>query len=360
MWGVVAGLSTVAGPVVGGLVVGTLGWPWVFLVNVPVGVVGIVLALLLVPDHRLGAVHRFDLPGTVLACLALTAISFGLLEGERYHWGTVAGPVTIPRLLVAGVVLAAAFVALQRIERREPLVPLRLFRNRNFSLANAVMLCFGVAMAGLMLPLTLYLQSVLGLSPGGAGIVLAVASFSSGVAAPFVDRVGDRVGRRTLLVFGLLAYAGGLAVVAVQVGAGAGPWQFSPALAVAGVGIACVFVLMAKLAVGDLEPALAGAGSGVFNTTRQVGAVVGGAAVGALLQNRIHAALPGLGDGPVVTGDAAAVFRAGFAAALRETAVLPLAVSVVAVLCALALTPVREAGENLVRSGPGIRHHRPD
>lgn len=392
VWGMVAGLSTVAGPLLGGVVIDALGWQWIFLVNLPVGVLVTALAMALAPRTRTGTAHRFDLPGMVLICLALLAISFGLLEGERYHWGTVAGPVTIPLLLVLGGVLLVAFVVLQRAERREPLVPLRLFANRNFSLANAVMLCFGIAMAGLMLPMTLYLQAVLGLSPGGAGITLAVASFASGVAAPFVDRLGERVGRKALLVLGLLAYGTGLAVVAAQTGAGAGPLVFVPALVSAGVGIACVFVLMARMAVGDLDPSLTGAGSGVFNTTRQVGAVVGSAAVGALLQNRLHAALPALASrharegsglprearealvghfthltaidvhsGRSVTGTlppglppevadrtsqmAAEVFREGLVGALRETAALPLAVSLAAVVCASALRPPRSARE---------------
>nr|WP_277349061.1 DHA2 family efflux MFS transporter permease subunit [Streptomyces sp. HNM0575] len=380
VWGMVAGLSTVAGPLLGGVVVDALGWRWIFLVNLPAGVLGTGAAVLLAPRPPPGPRHRFDVPGMVLICLALLSLSFGLLEGERYGWGTVAGPVTIPLLLVLGGLLLAAFVVQQRLERREPLVPPRLFANRNFSLANAVMLCFGIAMAGLMLPMTIYLQAVLGLSPGEAGLALAVASFASGVAAPFVDRLGERIGRKALLVYGLIAYATGLAVVTGQIGAGAGPWQFVPALVAAGTGIACVFVLMAKLGVGDLDPALTGAGSGVFNTTRQAGAVVGSAAVGALLMNRLDAALPGLtarhtgglppgdrqslggrftGLSPLdVHGDGASeAFRQGLAGALRETALLPLAVSLVALLCASALTRPRheeKSGPEFVRSGTGI------
>ncbi|MFF9558552.1 DHA2 family efflux MFS transporter permease subunit [Streptomyces albus] len=406
VWGLVAGLSTVAGPLLGGVLVDAFGWRWIFLVNLPVGALSAVAALALAPPHRPGGTHRIDLPGLTLICLAMLAVSFGLLEGERYRWGTVAGPVTIPLLLALGVVLMGAFVVLQRgvgrapRRARHPLVPLRLFADRNFALANAVMLCFGIAMAGLMLPLTLYLQAVRGLSPGEAGVVLAVASFASGVAAPFVDRIGERVGRKALLLLGLVCYAAGLTVVAGRTGAGAGPGQFVPALVAAGVGIACVFVLMAKLAVGDLDPALTGAGSGVFNTTRQLGAVVGSAAVGALLQNRLGTALPRLAaqraDGlppevrDALTGHfgrltaidvhsgravtdalpsglppevadkagrvAAEVFRQGLTEALRETAVLPLAVSLAAVLCASALRPSRPetAAPEYVRSGTGI------
>ncbi|MFI5932099.1 DHA2 family efflux MFS transporter permease subunit [Actinoplanes sp. NPDC051494] len=309
VWGMVAALSTVTGPLLGGVLVDSLGWRWIFLVNLPIGAVVVVLTLIHAPDPRPGAHHRFDLPGTVLICLALLAISFGLLEGERYDWGTVAGPVTIPLVLAAGVLLLAAFVALQRVADREPLIPARLFADRNFTVATVVMACFGFAMIGLALPLTIYLQTVLGMAPSRAGTVLAVASLASGVASPIVGRLSDRIGAKPLVVLGLTGYATGLTGVASQAGAGANPWRLVPFLIVTGLGIGCVFVLMAGLAVRDLDPGLAGAASGVFNTTRQIGSVLGSAAIGALLQNRLAA-------------------HPDAAGALRETTILPVAVTV--------------------------------
>ncbi|GGK74097.1 DHA2 family efflux MFS transporter permease subunit [Mangrovihabitans endophyticus] len=330
VWGAVAGLATATGPLVGGLVVGALGWRWVFLINVPVGILGVVLAALLAPDSRPGARHRFDVPGTVVISLALLAISFGLLEGQRYRWGPVAGPVSIPALLVVGTLLLGLFVLLQRAGTREPLVPPALFASRNFTLASAVMLCFGFAMAGLALPLTLYLQDGLGLGPAAAGGVLAVASLASGLVAPFAGRAAARVGRIALLAGGLLAYAVGLSLVAASAQGAAGPWPLVPPLLLTGAGIGCVFMLVAELAVGDLPPHLAGAASGVFNTTRQVGGVFGAAAIGALLQDRVAA-----------TGE--------LARALRETTVLPVAVTLIGLACVV--VPMY-----LSRSGKPARH----
>ncbi|MEU5100062.1 DHA2 family efflux MFS transporter permease subunit [Streptomyces sp. NPDC020996] len=394
VWGMVAALSTVSGPLLGGVLVDALGWQWIFLVNVPIGVLGVILAVLVVPDPRPGAHHRFDIPGMILMCLALFAISFGLLEGERYHWGTVAGPLSIWLLLALGGLLLAVFVLVQRVGNREPLVPLALFANRGFSVASATMLCFGFAMIGLALPMTIYLQFVLGLSPSTAGMTLAVASFASGLVAPIGGRLSDRMGRKPMLMLGLVAYAAGLTLLAVQAKVGAHPWQFVPALVITGLGVGCVFVLTANLAVGDLDPKLAGGASGVFNTTRQIGAVLGGSAIGALLQNRLSASLHehaaeraaelppevrtsfidhfagisattlrggdtfagtlSLGQPPEAVdriraaGDA--VLRDGLVDALRETAVLPVAVCLTALLCASRLArPAAQAPA----AGPG-------
>ncbi|MEW2412818.1 MFS transporter [Streptomyces sp. NPDC046866] len=391
VWGMVAATSTVSGPVLGGVIVDALGWQWIFLVNVPIGVLGLVLAAVAVPDPRPGAHHRFDVPGLVLICSALLALSFALLEGERYHWGTVAGPVSIPVLLALGGLLLVLFVVRQRMDTREPLVPLRLFAHRSFSVAGATMLCFGFAMVGLALPMTIYLQFVLGLSPSRAGMMPAVASFASGLVAPVGGRLSDRMGRRPLLLFGLAAYAAGLTAIAARAGVGANPWCFVPALIAAGIGIGCVFVVTANLAVGDVEPELAGAASGVFNTTRQIGAVLGGAVLGAVLQNRLGASahehalrraaalppeaaaafvdhftrvdalalhggggpagapsaspVPGAAEAPELA-DAlqrfgAEVLRSAFVDAMRQTMMLSVAVCLLALLCASRLQEPR-------------------
>ncbi|OLT09626.1 hypothetical protein BJF78_30365 [Pseudonocardia sp. CNS-139] len=124
-----------AGPSLGGVLVTSLDWRWIFFVNVPVGVAVLGLTLLIVPEHRRGTRRRLDLFGTVLATTALMALTFGLVEGERYHWGRVWSFVSIPMLIVAAVVLFAAFLTLEaRRQDREPLVPFVLFADRDFTL----------------------------------------------------------------------------------------------------------------------------------------------------------------------------------------------------------------------------------
>src|SRR5919108_25670 len=184
--GAVIGVSTVAGPVVGGLVVTNWHWSWIFFLNVPIGIIALIGTFLIIPDVRHGARPRLDIGGVVLASLALLAIVFGLIEGQRYDWGMITGWLTIPMVIGAGVVLVAAFLAWERFQA-QPLLPVALFRNRNFSVGNVI---------------------------------------ASAVA----------------------------------------------------------------LAMHDIQPRMAGASSGVLNTTRQLGSAIGAAAVGAVLQNRLAVA----------------------------------------------------------------------
>lgn len=135
VWGSVAGIAMLIGPLLGGILVDTLGWEWVFFVNIPVGVVAFVLAITRVPaleQHE----HRFDLLGVALSTLGLFLVVFGLQEGNAFAWGTIWGPFSVWGLIIAGVVVLGLFVFWQAQHRGEPLVPLELFRHRNFSLAK--------------------------------------------------------------------------------------------------------------------------------------------------------------------------------------------------------------------------------
>src|SRR5699024_10510268 len=119
----------------GGVLIDGLGWEWIFFVNVPIGLVGLVLAARLVPRLETHT-HRFDLLGVALSAVGLFCLVFGIQEGQSYDWGTISGFVSVPLLIVTGAVLLVVFVVWQGVNRGEPLVPLGLFRDRNFSLAN--------------------------------------------------------------------------------------------------------------------------------------------------------------------------------------------------------------------------------
>jgi EmrB/QacA subfamily drug resistance transporter len=148
--GAMSGLAVLAGPTLGGLIVTSWGWRWIFYVNVPIGVLTIALALVLLPDLRPGRRHRLDASGVALLTLGLSGVVFGLVEGERYDWGVVGAGVTIREIVAAGVALIVAFLWLQsRAQRSEPLLPFEIFRNRNFGLMTAVLGCVGFAMVGL-------------------------------------------------------------------------------------------------------------------------------------------------------------------------------------------------------------------
>lgn len=291
MWGGVAGLATITGPLLGGVLVDSFGWEWIFFVNVPVGVVGIVLTVLLVPDWQPRNSHSFDVPGILLSVAGMGLLVFGIQNGQHYDWGEVFGSITVPEIIGAGVLLLVVFVVWQWFNRREPLVPLRVFNSRNFSTGTVTATAIGFAMTGMFVPLVIYTQSVLGLSPTEAGLLTAPMSLLSGLLAPFIGRLSDRSNAKYLVVIGFLALAGGLGIIAIQGQADTNPWSLIPALLVCGAGIGCVFAPMSNITMRAVEPALAGTASGIFNTSRQVGGVLGSAAIGVLLQARISVSM---------------------------------------------------------------------
>src|SRR6202011_181485 len=174
IYGGLAGLAVLAGPIVGGFIVTNFGWRWIFYVNLPVGLAIVLLALALVPDLRPGRRHRLDLVGVALATVGLFGVVFGLIEGQRYNWGTVAGGITTPDISAAGIVGMALFLVLRwRRQDREPLLPFAVFGDRNYTIMTIVLMAMGFAMVGVFLPITIYFQSVLGLSAFDAGVAVA-------------------------------------------------------------------------------------------------------------------------------------------------------------------------------------------
>ena len=288
VWGAVAGVATIAGPTLGGLLVTAFDWRYIFFVNLPIGVAVLVLTVLIIPDLRLGRRHRIDIPGVLLATAALLAICYGLVEGQKYDWGTITSFISIPLILGAGVVLLVVFLLYQKLTQdREPLIPFAVFRDRNFSVMNWVSGVLAIGMMGIFLPFTIYLQSVLGFTALKAGLTLAPASLISIFVAPVAGRMTDRIGGKYILMSGLILFGAGMGWLAL-IARPDSSWQsFLAPLIVAGFGMGCVFAPLITVAMRNIQPQMAGAASGVLNTVRQVGLVIGTAAVGALLQNRL-------------------------------------------------------------------------
>ncbi len=292
IWGAVAGVATVAGPTLGGLLVTVFDWRWIFFVNVPVGVVVLAMAWSIIPEAGRREKHGLDLPGVLLASAALVLLTFGLVEGERFGWGGVWEFVSIPLLLATGAVLLVVFLVLQALRQdREPLIPFALFRDRNYSVMNGVAGLVAIAMVGTFLPITIYLQTVLGHTALQAGLTLAPMSVVSMFVAPVAGRFTDRVGGKFILMAGLLLYGAGIASFALVSTVTAQWWHFLPSLLVAGLGLGCVFAPMNTVAMRDVAGRVAGAASGVLNTNRQLGQVVGSAVVGAVLQGLLSSRL---------------------------------------------------------------------
>jgi EmrB/QacA subfamily drug resistance transporter len=294
VWGAVAGVATIAGPTLGGLLVTAFDWRWIFFVNLPFGVIVLVLSGIIIPDLKLGRRHRLDIPGVLLASAGLLAICYGLVEGQKYSWGKITSFISIPLVLGVGVVLLAAFLLVQRLTQdREPLVPFALFRDRNYSVTNWVSGVLAIGMMGIFLPFTIYLQSVLGFSALKAGLTMAPASLLSMFVAPVAGRLTDKIGGKYILMTGLILFGTGMGWMALIAQPDSSWYSFVPALVVAGFGMGCIFAPLITVAMRNIEPRMAGAASGVLNTVRQVGLVIGTAAVGALLQNRLASSMTG-------------------------------------------------------------------
>jgi EmrB/QacA subfamily drug resistance transporter len=292
VYGSAAGLAVIAGPTVGGLLVTHFGWRSIFAVNIPIGVITFALSLLLIPDLRPGRRHRLDLVGVGLATAGLLGVIFGLIEGQRYDWGTVTGFITIPEVIGAGVLMLALFFFYQaRRQAGEPLLPFEVFKDRNFALMSLVMAAMGFAILGLYLPLTIYMQSVLGLSAIDAGVTLALQPvamfFSSGLAAGLSQKINGKY----LLVPGLLMLAAGSGYIDWAAHADSGRWAFTPGLIISGLGMGFIWTPVFSIATRDLPVHLGGVASGVVNTIQELGGVLASAVVGAFLQNRLALSL---------------------------------------------------------------------
>jgi EmrB/QacA subfamily drug resistance transporter len=322
LWGATAGVATLVGPILGGLLVDSLGWEWIFFINLPVGLVGFVLAWRLVPRLETHT-HRFDWLGVVLSGAGMFLLVFGIQEGHQYDWGTITGIVTVPALIVLGLLVLVLFVVWQARNRQEPLVPLRLFRDRNFSLANLGITTMGFAITAMAFPLMLYAQLVRGLSPTRAALLLVPMAIMSIVLAPYVGRLTDRVHPRSLTFVGFTAIVVSLVWLSREMTPDSQTWRLLLPMVLLGVGNACVWAPLSATATRNLPLQLAGAGAGVYNATRQVGAVLGSAAIAVLMDSRIAA--EGLAFQPTEGGAAGlpAAVAERFSQAMADSMLLP-------------------------------------
>ena len=339
LWGAVAGVATLVGPVLGGVLVDTLGWEWIFFINVPVGLLAMVLAWRLVPTLDTHA-HRFDWIGVVLSAVGLFCIVFGIEEGHGYDWSTITGPITVWRLIGFGVLVMIAFVVWQARQRSEPLVPLRLFRDRNFSVANVAITTVGFAVTSTMFPIMIWAQSVRGLSPTYAALLMAPMAVISGGLAPVVGRLVARTHPRVLAGIGLLSYAVSLVWMRAVLRADMPLWELLLPVALLGVANGFMWAPLSTSATANLDRREAGAGSGVYNTTRQIGSVLGSAAIALAMEDRLAAHLPGSsGAAPTMGGTGGTMppqVAEAFSAAMGDALLVPAAVILVGAVVVMA------------------------
>jgi len=337
LWGATAGVATLVGPLLGGLLVDGLGWEWIFFINLPVGIAAFVLAWIYVPKLQTHP-HRFDYVGMVLSAAALFLIVFGLQEGQKYEWGTIAGPISVWGMIIAGLVLLVVFVAQQWKTKSEALVPLSLFRDRNFSASNLGIAAAGFTVTSMSLPFMFFLQLARGLTPTEAALLMVPMAVIAGALAPLAGSLLDRVDPRFILIPGLLCIAGGVLWNASLMNMDTPTWMFLLPSALLGVGNAGMWGPLATEATRNLPPRQAGAGAGIYNTTRTIGSVVGSSAIAAFMQARLEANLPGIDQAPSGFGGGGEMppfVAEGFAAGMSQAMFLPLAVMGIALIAAL-------------------------
>jgi EmrB/QacA subfamily drug resistance transporter len=267
-WSGIAGLAVAAGPLVGGAVVEGISWQWIFWLNVPVGLVLLPLGLRLRESH--GPDRALDLPGLALASGGLLGIVWGLVNGNADGWSSPG----IVFALTAGVILLIAFVVWE-MRAREPMLPLRFFRNRAFAAANGASLFMYFGMFGSIFLLTQFFQTAQGYSPLESGLRVLPWTAMPMVVAPLAGALSDRIGGRPLMAGGLALQALGLAWIAMVSEPDVGYSSLVLPFILSGTGMAMFFAPVANVVLSAVSTAEEGKASGANNAIREVGGVLG-------------------------------------------------------------------------------------
>jgi MFS transporter, DHA2 family, methylenomycin A resistance protein len=277
-WGMVGGFASGCGPVLGGVLTTTLGWRWIFFLNIPVAVVGLILGRRWVrdvrPDDRAG---RFDTGGQLFGIAALTAVTFGMVEAGRSGWtsvGALSG-------FAVFVVSTAAFLSVEG-RRAEPMLPLHVFRSRELSAATAIGCLMNLGFYGQLFVITLFFQKARGDSALITGLALAPQTAVIALGSWLGGRANSRMGPRRPVVAGMAIGAVGFAAMAAL--GGHRPYLVLVVpMMLAGLGISITMPAVTSAAVEGAPPGRSGLASGVLNASRQVGGAVGIALLGAFV-----------------------------------------------------------------------------
>ena len=275
IYGAASGSGAAAGVLLGGVITSYLGWSWIFFVNVPVGVAAIALTPYLLRESRADLAHRhFDLAGATSVTAGLMLLVYGLTRATSDGWSS---PVTLG-LLGGAAALVAAFVAIES-RSRSPLLPLRIFRLRALSAANATMALVGAVTFSEFFLLTLYVQDVLHYSAVQSGVAFVAFAFSVVVASNLSQAVVGRVGIRGTLTAGLVLATVSLGLLTRVPVDGHYFWDLFPAFVLGGTGLGFSFVPVTIASLSGVGREDAGVASGLVNTSRQIGGAIGLAAV---------------------------------------------------------------------------------
>ncbi|WP_069758294.1 MFS transporter [Streptomyces sp. LUP47B] len=280
LWAGFSGIGLAAGPLAGGVLTQAFGWPAIFLVNLPIGAVLLLVGLRHLGESRNPSAPAIDIPGTVLSVLAVGVLTYGLIEGGARGWTS---PVILGSF-TAAVILLAAFLAVEA-HRSAPMLPPRLFRQRLFTVSNSAMTVVGFTLMGSSFFFSQFFVYVQGSSILRAGLQTLPVSLAMVIVSPYAGRLAARYGFRIVVTTGLaLAGLGLLALGMVHADTGYGNvwWR----LGLAGIGFALTLSPLTGAAIQAVSPQEGGLASGISSTTRQIGAVLGVAVLGAVVRTR--------------------------------------------------------------------------
>jgi DHA2 family methylenomycin A resistance protein-like MFS transporter len=280
IWAAGASLALTAGPLAGGGLIALIGWRSIFLVNLPIGIVGLWLTWRYASETARSREHELDLTGQAAAIAALGCLAGAIIEGGVRGWSNR----WVLTGFVAFVVLAALFIVQER-RTRQPMLPLSLFRHRLFSLASLVGLLVNVAFYGLIFVLSLYFQQINRLSALATGLAFLPMMAAVFVVNLFAARAAERFGALMMIAAGAcIAAAGCIALLGVE--RGSAYWQVCAQLVAMGAGLGLLVPPLTSTLLGSVEKSRSGIAAGVLNSTRQTGSVVGVALFGSLLERK--------------------------------------------------------------------------
>jgi EmrB/QacA subfamily drug resistance transporter len=282
IWGAITGIAVAIGPVIGGALTSGLSWRWIFLVNVPIGIVAFFLTLTQVQESRQEGGHRVDPIGFVTFSGALGALVLALIEADQRGWGS-----TYIVVLLAGAAAGfALFLIAETVQRDRAMFDLRLFRLPTFDGGAIAAFALSAGVFSLLLYITLYLQDILGYSAFQTGLRFLVLSGGIMLTSTIAGRLTARVPIRFLIAPGLGLAGAGLLLMR-GVGAGTGWQHLIPGFIAAGAGVGLVNPPLASTAIGVVEPRRAGMASGINSTFRQIGIATGIAGLGTLFTHTV-------------------------------------------------------------------------
>ncbi len=272
IWGAMGGAGGAAGVLLGGLLTDLLSWQWVLFINVPIGLAVAALSPRFVAEGRDRSRARvYDAAGAVTVTAGLVAVVFAIVRTDVNGWGSV----QTLGVLAVGLALIALFLLIEGRLASQPLMPLRIFRSRPVSSANAIVFLLGSAMFGMWYFVSLYLQQVLGYSPLRAGLAFLPMTLTIIGGSVVASRLVGRFGVKPLLVAGMLSLTAGLLLFSRVTADGSYIAHVLPAGLLTAAGLGASFVPVTITAMSGVAPAEAGLASGLVNTSRQVGGALG-------------------------------------------------------------------------------------